>query len=74
MESGDEWSHRLQNFFSTNEAENMFKACHTVSQSICDRLSFGISHLHSNEPVRPPRSVWATEKNKPVLKDGIKSE
>ena len=41
-ESGDEWSLRLQHLFITNKAENMSKAYHTVSQSICHRLSFGI--------------------------------
>ena len=42
LQSGDEWSHRLQDLFSTNKAENMSKTYHTVSQSICYRLSFGI--------------------------------
>ena len=42
LQSGDEWLHRLQHLFSTNKAENMSKAYHTVSQSICHRLGFGI--------------------------------
>ena len=42
LQSGDVWSHRLHHLFSTNKAENMFKAYHTMSQSNCHRLSFGI--------------------------------